>query len=160
MSQGKRCKYKLYKFKYIGITAETKDKWQFHWSPHEIESTYRVMGWFRMEGTFKGHLEEDQVWEYLSKLDIHMSIDPWMLNELADVIHCEATLDNFWSSMPNGRSIQRLQERQISLLFKKSKTEDLRSYRLGQPYLSPWEADGTVNPGNHFRAHEVQENHQ
>lgn len=80
MSQGKRCKYKLYKFKYIGITPETKDKRKFHCSPCATESTYRVMEWFGMEGTLKGHLEEDQVWEYLTKSDIRKSIDQecWM----------------------------------------------------------------------------------
>lgn len=38
--------------------------------------------------------------------------------------------------------------------------EQDRNYRLGQPYLSPWKADGIVNPGNLFQSREIQENHR
>lgn len=106
-------------------------------------------------------VEEDQVKEYLRKLD--KSISPGgkhlqMPRELADAIERLILIifdQSWWLTVSNN-----WRRANVTPVFKKDKKEDQGNNRLGQHHLSPWECDRASNPGNNFQAHERQENNQ
>lgn len=98
-------------------------------------------------------VEEDQVREYKSKLEICNSVgpagmQPEMLNKLVNMI--VKPLCNLSFMMATGRSAQRLEE---------SKCQScLQDRQEGGP--SPLSLERWWHPGNHFKAHEGEDNHQ
>ena len=98
-------------------------------------------------------VEEDQVREYKSKLEICNSVgpagmQPEMPSELVNMI--VKPLCNLSFMMATGRSAQRLEE---------SKCQScLQDRQEGGP--SPLSLERWWHPGNHFKAHEGEDNHQ
>lgn len=62
--------------------------------------------------------------------------------------------------MSTGRSAQRVEESKCHSHLQEGPEGGPRKLQASQPYLDPWEGDGTANPGNRFQAHEGKENHQ
>lgn len=73
---------------------------------------------------------------------------------------CETTLNIIFSILAVGKSTQILGESKCHTYPQEGQEEEPRELQIGQLHHSHWEGDGTANPGNHFQAHEGEENHR
>ena len=109
-------------------------------------------------------MEEDEVRQYFSKVDIHKSMGrdgkhSRVLMSLADVIvrPLSITFEGFWGVGEVPEDWRKANNRSS---LEEGQEGGPRELQASQPHLDPWEDGGAANPGNHFQAHEGQERHQ
>jgi len=108
----------------------------------------RGKGWSKEDISL---VEEDQVREYFSKLDVQKSngpdgMHPRVLREFADVI--VKPLSIIFEQLREVPEDWRKAD--VIPVFRESQEGGPRELQASQPHLSPWEGDGAVNSGNHF----------
>lgn len=88
----------------------------------------------------------------------NVDIEPWWdattSAEGAGRCRCEATLNNLWSIVATGRSVQRLEERKCHSYLQKGQAGGFRVLQAVQPHLDHWEGNPWASkPGHHLQAH-------
>lgn len=100
-------------------------------------------------------MEEDQIREYLRKLNICMALmGCWGSWQMWLWSHSPKSLPDHDS----GRNAWRLEEGKRHSDFQKERKGEPGDLRASETYHDPWVSGGTANPGNHFQTHEGKQN--